>query len=274
MFIQKKVQRSRSVVNSKLNNKLNSFSIKAKFERYHLTRGKIENKKVAFTLAEVLITLGIIGVVAAITMPTLIHNYQKQVTVNKLKKAYSVVNQAINLSIADNGDYSNWNKTSEIGNNEFFNEYWLPYFQGITICTRSNKCGYGTKAILPSTFTLLNGSSSGFGPTREPLNITAISDGRSTIMLPDGSVIIYVTNFGDIGSQIDKNYILIDINGGNSPNVYGKDVFLFYRTENGGIQPRCKGLATEKIDSDCSKNGTGECCAQKIINDGWKMTYL
>ena len=42
--------------------------------------------KFGFTLAEVLITLGIIGVVAALTLPSLVTNYQKQVTVNKLKK--------------------------------------------------------------------------------------------------------------------------------------------------------------------------------------------
>lgn len=41
----------------------------------------------AFTLAEVLITLGVIGVVAAMTLPTLIQNYQEQEYVNKLKKA-------------------------------------------------------------------------------------------------------------------------------------------------------------------------------------------
>ena len=51
--------------------------------------------KAAFTLAEVLITLGIIGIVAALTMPALIANYQKQVTLNGLKKAYSQLAQAV-----------------------------------------------------------------------------------------------------------------------------------------------------------------------------------
>ena len=50
----------------------------------------------AFTLAEVLITLGIIGVVAALTLPTLIQNHQKQVYVTQLKKAYSTINNAYN----------------------------------------------------------------------------------------------------------------------------------------------------------------------------------
>ena len=50
--------------------------------------------KKAFTLAEVLITLGVIGVVAAMTMPSLVANYQKKVWVNQLKKTVSVMNQA------------------------------------------------------------------------------------------------------------------------------------------------------------------------------------
>ena len=50
------------------------------------------SRKIAFTLAEVLITLGIIGVVAALTLPTLISNYKKQTYVTGLQKAYSVLN--------------------------------------------------------------------------------------------------------------------------------------------------------------------------------------
>ena len=50
-------------------------------------------KKNGFTLAEVLITLGIIGVVAAITLPTVIQNYQKQVLVTQLKKMYATWNE-------------------------------------------------------------------------------------------------------------------------------------------------------------------------------------
>ena len=58
----------------------------------------------AFTLAEVLITLGIIGVVAAMTLPQLIQSYRKQQTEVKLAKFYSVINQALKQSIAQNGD--------------------------------------------------------------------------------------------------------------------------------------------------------------------------
>jgi len=64
--------------------------------------------KKGFTLAEVLITLGIIGVVTAITMPILISNHQKIVTETRLKKFYSAFNQAIQHSVPDNGDFTGW----------------------------------------------------------------------------------------------------------------------------------------------------------------------
>ena len=65
-------------------------------------------KKCAFTLAEVLITLGIIGVVAAITIPSLVTNYQKHVVETKLAKFNSTMNQAMRLSMVDNGDPDGW----------------------------------------------------------------------------------------------------------------------------------------------------------------------
>lgn len=86
-------------------------------------------KKSAFTLAEVLITLGIIGVVAALTMPAVIANYQKQETVSKLKKFYSVMQQAITRAELEYGNIEDW----DFGKNDetilFFNKYLRPYLQ-------------------------------------------------------------------------------------------------------------------------------------------------
>ncbi|MDE6138467.1 MAG: type II secretion system GspH family protein, partial [Candidatus Gastranaerophilales bacterium] len=61
--------------------------------------------RIGFTLAEVLITLGIIGVIATITIPGLITKYRRSVVETKLKKFYSTINQAIRHSIADNEDF-------------------------------------------------------------------------------------------------------------------------------------------------------------------------
>ena len=81
----------------------------------------IEKKEIAFTLAEVLITLGIIGIVAAMTIPTLITNNQKKQTVVKLQRAISVLNQAYKLSYDDVGELGaektkDFNAISEQGN--------------------------------------------------------------------------------------------------------------------------------------------------------------
>ena len=57
--------------------------------------------KSAFTLAEVLITLGIIGVVASLTMPSLNQKLQDQRNMSALKKGYSVLQQATNLAISE-----------------------------------------------------------------------------------------------------------------------------------------------------------------------------
>ena len=61
-------------------------------------------KKIAFTLAEVLITLGIIGVVAAMTLPVLIQNNINRTVETRLAKFYSVFNQALKMAEVEYGD--------------------------------------------------------------------------------------------------------------------------------------------------------------------------
>ena len=100
-------------------------------------------KQPGFTLAEVLITLGIIGIVAALTMPTLIQNHRKQVIETRLKKFYSTVNQAVKLAEVDFGDKKLWYadlagaQKDEDGNiiegssesEKWFKKYLAPYMQ-------------------------------------------------------------------------------------------------------------------------------------------------
>lgn len=79
---------------------------------FKLKLKSIKFSKRGFTLAEVLITLGIIGVVAAITMPTLIANHREKQTVAQLKKAYSILQQAYLMAVNEYGDPQNWNLTN------------------------------------------------------------------------------------------------------------------------------------------------------------------
>ena len=65
-------------------------------------------RRCAFTLAEVLITLGIIGIVAAMTLPSLIYNHNKKVVEARLQKFYSSMNQAIARAEVDYGARDLW----------------------------------------------------------------------------------------------------------------------------------------------------------------------
>ena len=68
-----------------------------------------------FTRAETLITLGIIGIVAAMTLPVIVGKYKKQVTVSHLKKFYTTMNQALKRSEVDNGEFKYWSDGKEMG---------------------------------------------------------------------------------------------------------------------------------------------------------------
>lgn len=92
----------------------------------------------AFTLAEILITLGIIGVVAAITIPNLIQNYKQKVYSAKLKKMYSTFINALEASQAENGELKTWSMPNAPDNKEFFDKYLKPYFESINIKYFSN----------------------------------------------------------------------------------------------------------------------------------------
>ena len=95
-------------------------------------------QKAAFTLAEVLITLGIIGIVAAMTMPALIQKNNNRVVETRLMKFYSAMNQAIKLAEVDYGDRSYWFQdlygVDDDGNSKiqpWIEKYFVPYLKVI-----------------------------------------------------------------------------------------------------------------------------------------------
>ena len=99
--------------------------------------------KKAFTLAEVLITLGIIGVVAAMTMPTLIANHQKEVVATSLRKAYAELNLALQMSISKYGDVSTWDYQSADDIDKWAATYIAPNFKVLS----SGSCSSNRKPI-------------------------------------------------------------------------------------------------------------------------------
>lgn len=100
-------------------------------------------KEKAFTLAEVLITLGIIGIVAAMTLPTLVSNYRKNIVETRLKRFYSVANNALVASQAENASWDFWyfnGSLTPAGTKEWYDKYLAKYWT--TVKTEEILDGY------------------------------------------------------------------------------------------------------------------------------------
>lgn len=92
-----------------------------------LEHAQVQHKNFAFTLAEVLITLGIIGVVAALTIPGLITNIRHRDYTAKLKKFYSTMNQVIISAEDEYGPVGTWDST--LSYREYAMKYFAPYIK-------------------------------------------------------------------------------------------------------------------------------------------------
>lgn len=156
------------------------------------------------TLAEVLLTLGIIGVVAAMTMNALITKYQKYQTAIQLKAAYSLLGKIVSYSIAENGEPKYW-KISLNGGMEYIDTYILPYVPNVqrvkhesayTDEYKENR-PFGTSWVYYADLT--NG-----------LRIIFETWGRSA-----GA---YMS--AECGAQF-----VVDLNGKKKPNKWGRDLF-------------------------------------------------
>lgn len=100
------------------------------------------NMKKAFTLAEVLITLAIIGIVAALTIPTLVQNYKKNRVETSLKKFYSVMNQAVILSNLEYGIIEDPSKYGEYDVDKWFKKYITKHLSTIKSESETGRPGY------------------------------------------------------------------------------------------------------------------------------------
>lgn len=169
--------------------------------------------KTAFTLAEVLITLGIIGVVAAMTIPVIVEKYNEHVTVNKLKKMYSVLNNAYNMYKNDEGFNSEIIPYTETGAEASF-KILKPYLN------ISKDCGAnGEGCFYMKKYQWLNGT--------DVVANYGTSNLYYKILLSDGSSIAF-RGAGEDDNTVGRRFIIFyDVNGVGKPNIRGKDLFEF-----------------------------------------------
>ncbi len=197
-----------------------------------------------------MITLGIIGIVAAFTLPTLIAKYQEKALVTAAKKSYSTIYNALNSWCQKNGELGNYEYfwTSQSNNTEIINEL-AKELNTVNVCTSLtsiSKCGgeYDVKKAKKTN--------DGYGNTATDKTMNS-----RRIVLTDGSFIsvarevqngscnhtyfsnekdsngYYIedssspTGFkGEYKSSPNCGFIHIDTNGFKGPNQIGKDYFI------------------------------------------------
>ena len=174
----------------------------------------------AFTLAEVLITLGIIGVVAALTIPSLVAKYQKHVLKNQFLKAYSNLQNAINMTISANGTgYDCYTYVAQYHDTECV-AFWNDFMKNLKIL---KTCDYKAGKCNVRYKTQEEAVAAG-GTTHNPTCSFLRSAQNDIYILADGSY--FIESKAGVGSH-NTLYFTLDVNGGKGPNKWGYDVFYF-----------------------------------------------
>ena len=196
------------------------------------------SKKVAFTLAEVLITLGIIGVVVAMTLPTLINNAQNKQLEVAFKKSYSALSQiAQRVALEDYG--------GQIPDDALFESlgYYAKYLNGKR-CTGTAE--NGCPAIEGTNYcNFMNKTYKDFSG-----KVSASCLGNDYVVNVVSGSTFYFDYAGEVEAIYGKQFVVIDVNGWQKrPNKLGHDMFSFSISRDGKI------TAGGAENSQFSKNG-------------------
>ena len=233
----------------------------------------------AFTLAEVLVTLGVLGVVAAMTMPTLMSSHHKKTYAVQMNKVYNELQQAFLKYKNDKNavTLSEAGLTSQTNVNQFLKDY----FKTVTVCDNLEP-----PCIPNSEYKNLNGAKVGSG-------IEDVKNWWGNVncgILGSGATICIEALSGHSTNNVKWSHILVDTNGMKNPNMAGMDVFFIAYYENGtideeGVVPVCDAKKECRLPDDarekreslfnqmCRSSSRFRGCFGKLINDNWEMTY-
>lgn len=225
--------------------------------------------KKAFTLAEVLITLGIIGIVAAMTLPTVKQKIDKQITVSKLKKSFATMYEIIRLSEKDNGEVWEWPFEKEVydqafNESDFFKKYFESYIKKVGT--------FGNKSVAKDNHEIYS------------IDGLRIGSVQSWAVLPDGSSFGVFYNPGIAGGVPDGGaymWVFLDINAKDGPNRLGKDIFITELVRNkrlimwGSSSSSKRDNLINNSNYPCKKGTNvpyaGGSCGALIQADGWQI---
>ncbi len=220
------------------------------------------NKQSAFTLAEVLITLTVIGVVAALSIPTLLSSSNATADVTQLKKTYATLSNAVKLYEAENGSLKTAfsGDGSDAADVDALNAI-APYLNII------KNCGSDTGCFHDSALKYLGG-------TNEADNLDTEMNGRfGKAILADGTMLrvddysgACSANQGTGPLENTCGAFIVDINGAKGPNQHGRDFFHFEVTESGVYPYGAYDTNTCETNSTTIATSTG--CTAKILAEG------
>lgn len=217
--------------------------------------------KKAFTLAEVLITLGIIGVVAAMTLPALVNQTRGKELETGLQKAYSVIQTALDKMNYDEGQIVN--SLNYHDTTSFMNKF-KKYFKLAKDCNKSD-CEL---ADTDDENLSVKVSSHYKTYNNKPMMTSYLDDGQ--VMISDGMFFFAENNAGDGRNLL---FISVDVNGyEKKPNRWGHDLFTFQIMEDGKLLPMgAEGTMFQEDKGYCSATATntynGIACTYKALTE-------
>ena len=197
-------------------------------------------RRVGFTLAEVLITLGIIGIVSAMTIPTLINNYQEKALNTQFINAHSFLSQALQLTKSEYNydtqcyypvNYSSGSQQKWRGCKDFYNSF----FENLKVNKYCSKKAYENGCI-PDYDGLDTINEKAYQDLPAPEGYNSYGEYITKMSCPDwtknkihNSTPTYVLNNGIIIFMYNTGQpmMAVDINGFSKPNEWGKDLFEF-----------------------------------------------
>lgn len=219
----------------------------------------------AFTLAELIIVIAIVGIIAAVTIPLVSSNSQKLQSISALQKANNTFTNMVNQSQV-NTKMESWNFNTDT--ETFVKEYFLPHV------SVAKDCGMTDEGCFADSYASANTGGSSVG------------NDYYKVMLSDGiGMAVKLTPGCTDSNPSECVTFIVDTNGTKKPNRWGKDVFEYQILANlstvvpyGSFtqynEDTNKWEATEDDDVTTKCLSSDErYCALKIINDGWQMNY-
>ena len=224
----------------------------------------------AFSLAEVLITIGIIGIVATIVMPMMTAQHRERQITTSVKKFYSQLTQSFAKSNAEVGDPTVWAlhyANSPDGAKNLMNIAIGTYYQIIENCNSDGGCW------ADMDIRYLDNTSSGINlSTNSNYSTARVVDGilvATRVLDPSCSLV-----YGD-GKNFTRvcGEVYIDVNGRKPPNQFGYDTFKFYLTKFGFFPAGERNDLTTSFEDACLENTYGTGCTGWLIHRS-NMDYL